>query len=314
MRKEAHAKIKASKVLWALDALSDDESRLKEGAKSAQALGKLWDRPVEPVFILTPDGLHALQEESDELQSSQMPRLRRALASMAEKYGDASFLEPKILMSKSGGKKKELKTLLDYAKKNGSAPLVLTTHGRSGLSRWVAGSFTETALLASHTPLLVVPPEHQLKHVKVALFPTNFSRASKFFINKQIPWLKENSIKLVLYHRLINAVDPFIQSGLAITGGGWVSFESMRQEEALKRQKEGDRMIQKFQEQGVDAKFLMSSSLNSLEHGVLEAAEAENVDLIALLTESDALNANLMGSLARQLVRSAPCPLWIQHR
>src|SRR5690606_18208499 len=107
------------------------------------------------------------------------------------------------------GKQKELKTLLDYAKKNGSAPLVLATHARAGLRRWIAGSFTEEALLVAHTPLLVIPPKHGLSEVKTTLFPTNFSRASRAFINKQVSWLKEKSVKVVLYHKLANAIDPF---------------------------------------------------------------------------------------------------------
>jgi len=33
---------------------------------------------------------------------------------------------------------------------------VMSTHGRTGLNRWVMGSVTERVIGASHTPVLVV--------------------------------------------------------------------------------------------------------------------------------------------------------------
>ncbi len=50
-------------------------------------------------------------------------------------------------------------TILDYAKKNAIDLIVMSTHGRSGLSRWAFGSVAEKVLSTSTSPVLIVRPE-----------------------------------------------------------------------------------------------------------------------------------------------------------
>ncbi len=47
-------------------------------------------------------------------------------------------------------------SLLDYIKANDFNLIVIATHGRSGLSRWVRGSVADKILSASHIPVLMV--------------------------------------------------------------------------------------------------------------------------------------------------------------
>lgn len=47
-------------------------------------------------------------------------------------------------------------SLLDYIKANDFNLIVIATHGRSGLSRWVRGSIADKILSASHIPVLMV--------------------------------------------------------------------------------------------------------------------------------------------------------------
>jgi nucleotide-binding universal stress UspA family protein len=46
--------------------------------------------------------------------------------------------------------------LLDYIKANDFNLIVISTHGRSGLSRWVRGSVADKILSAAHIPILMV--------------------------------------------------------------------------------------------------------------------------------------------------------------
>lgn len=48
--------------------------------------------------------------------------------------------------------------ILDYAEKNEVDLIIMTTHGRSGLARWVFGSVADRVSRLSKTPVLVVPP------------------------------------------------------------------------------------------------------------------------------------------------------------
>lgn len=48
--------------------------------------------------------------------------------------------------------------ILDYAEKNKVDLIVMSTHGRSGVSRWLLGSVTDRVLRHSVVPVLVVSP------------------------------------------------------------------------------------------------------------------------------------------------------------
>jgi nucleotide-binding universal stress UspA family protein len=48
--------------------------------------------------------------------------------------------------------------IIDYADEENADLIVMCTHGRSGLGRWVFGSVTEKVLRAAHTPVLVIRP------------------------------------------------------------------------------------------------------------------------------------------------------------
>jgi nucleotide-binding universal stress UspA family protein len=48
--------------------------------------------------------------------------------------------------------------IVDYAEREKVDLIAMSTHGRSGLSRWVFGSVTEKVLRATHIPILLVRP------------------------------------------------------------------------------------------------------------------------------------------------------------
>lgn len=48
--------------------------------------------------------------------------------------------------------------ILDYANKNQVDLIIMSTHGRSGLSRWVLGSVTDRVVRHSTAPVLTVAP------------------------------------------------------------------------------------------------------------------------------------------------------------
>ena len=54
---------------------------------------------------------------------------------------------------------KTIDTLADYVDKNSVDIIVIATHGRSGVGRWVMGSVAEKILRASPVPVLMVRPK-----------------------------------------------------------------------------------------------------------------------------------------------------------
>ena len=55
--------------------------------------------------------------------------------------------------------------IIDFAKETGVDLIVMCTHGRSGITRWVLGSVTHKVLTRTETPILLLP----LKGVAVSI-------------------------------------------------------------------------------------------------------------------------------------------------
>jgi nucleotide-binding universal stress UspA family protein len=47
-------------------------------------------------------------------------------------------------------------SIVDYAKDNATDLIIIATHGRSGISRWVMGSVADRVLRSAHVPVLMV--------------------------------------------------------------------------------------------------------------------------------------------------------------
>lgn len=49
--------------------------------------------------------------------------------------------------------------IVDLAAKTSSSLIAMSTHGRSGVGRWVFGSVAEKVLIGASSPILLVRPE-----------------------------------------------------------------------------------------------------------------------------------------------------------
>ena len=56
-------------------------------------------------------------------------------------------------------------TIIDYAKRNPIDLIVMATHGRSGLQRWVYGSVADKVLRGAHVPVLLVRARPERENV-----------------------------------------------------------------------------------------------------------------------------------------------------
>jgi nucleotide-binding universal stress UspA family protein len=120
-------------------------------AAGCQAKEAVLARVVEPFrppqggeYILRPEDLLRIEEEG---KASARAYLKEAEAKM--KPG-AVRIKTEIL----GGRAAE--TLAEYAAKNGVDLILIATHGRSGVSRWVWGSVADRILRSACVPVLMV--------------------------------------------------------------------------------------------------------------------------------------------------------------
>jgi len=122
-------------------------------AKGCHASDVTLVRVVEP--LLKPSGEDYVDSEEE------LEQLRVSRRSAADDYLDRLVsrlkydgvnIQSEVIVGKTA------ESLADYAKKHDIDLIIIATHGRSGVSRWVWGSIADRVLRSSHIPVLVVRP------------------------------------------------------------------------------------------------------------------------------------------------------------
>ncbi|MDY6911396.1 MAG: universal stress protein [Chloroflexota bacterium] len=102
---------------------------------------------IEPIPTRAEDGgdrINALQDASESVAREYLAEQQTKLASGGLKVSS------EVVWGKPAD------TIIDFAENNGVDLVMIATHGRSGVSRWVFGSVAEKVLRSSHVPLLLV--------------------------------------------------------------------------------------------------------------------------------------------------------------
>jgi len=111
------------------------------------------------VFMRVVEPIKPVVSSEGTLTPQEAERITESMVSEAEMY-----LKPLVQGSKYDGAKATgqvkkgpvAQTLVDYATEHGVDLIVIATHGRSGVSRWVWGSVADRVLRASCVPVLMV--------------------------------------------------------------------------------------------------------------------------------------------------------------
>ncbi len=103
------------------------------------------------VYIMSPAGAGALYPEEVLRQERQaaVEYLENIRAQLAQDHPSLTIATEVLSGSVA-------ETIIDYAREHGMDLIVMSTHGRSGLSRWVYGSVADKVLRGAQCPTLIV--------------------------------------------------------------------------------------------------------------------------------------------------------------
>ncbi len=123
--------------------------------KGADSPEVLFVQAIEPITIPLGRGISGVtsMERLKELESH-----NRAEAEEYLKEAVTRFKEAGVNARADVIEGKAAEALSDYAIKNNVDLIIVATHGRSGVSRWVWGSVAERLIRSSNAPVLVVRP------------------------------------------------------------------------------------------------------------------------------------------------------------
>ena len=215
---------------------------------------------------------------------------------------------PQVLVRPSYTNKGDVEDLDRYAIKLGADLIVAGTHTRTGAARFFLGSFAETLLLYSRTPIVVIGPKSKapgaIRHI---LFPTDLGTDSVQEFDRLLGFAKEYGAKVTIAH--------FVQQPLVVLPGSraLVAEQKFTQLQLLAAEKRAAALVVQARKYGVAAKVWVSECEGSMSEEITDLARKLGVQLIAMVPQSGRLKATLIGSMARQVVRAADRPVWLLH-
>lgn len=219
--------------------------------------------------------------------------------------------KPHIIRTKTNSITGMTLALENYANKSLADMIILGTHGRSGLPRFFLGSFAETLLLRARQPILTVGPEvEKVKNIKHILFVTDLESESLAVFPKVLALAKQMRAKLTIFHTALMAAKYMTIDygfGSVVPAEGY--FKAA--EEAEKKQMQD--LVAHARKHDIDAHMVLASGGKAIAVSAIELAEKQDIGMIALAAMSGRAEAAILGSIARQIIRISPYPVWVMR-
>jgi len=296
-----------STTIWAIDPFADKRTQLKV-AQHLKEWSRQSDTKIEPTSVLNPGQLRIPADTAD-LRDKFKAAAQKAFEKITQATKLPNLSEPSLVYCPDYSQRKSVHTFLEYAKDRKANLIALGTHSRTGVERWLLGSFAETLILQSTIPLLIVNPKtHLPKKIKTILYPTDLSEASEKGLDKLLPDLKRLKAKLILYHKM-DYVLPETYSMIYRSD----LYEKYLEEDEARRHKALEKWEKKLQSEGVKVEIVIDDKAAFIPKAITKAAKKHKAQMIALVTQTGPTSAAILGSIARQVVRTSDCPIWSWH-
>jgi nucleotide-binding universal stress UspA family protein len=306
------------RIIWAIDAFEPNLDAHQDTAKYIHQIVDQAGGTVVPVYVLNAAQLNLTEEVSGPWIEHYQPAAEKALTKMISLIGASLPIEkPHILLQRSPSTYEATDLLASFAQSMNASAIVVNSHGRSGMTRFFLGSFTETLLTKSTIPVLVLGPKlidrSRPRAVSQILFPTEFGSHSQDIFRRVVQLAIELKSQLTLFHAVPHPIEPLFQSGVYLLGGSWIPIQNYFGEEVDRQKRHAEAWTRWAEHQGVKTHFVLNTDGGGISQLLVDLARTENTSLIAMEEQSGPIAAALLGSVTRQVIRSAPCPVWVMR-
>lgn len=198
--------------------------------------------------------------------------------------------------------------IVDEISTGGLDLVVMSTHGRSGLGRWIYGSVADQVMRRSTIPVILVPAECQPAaredRAPRILVPLDGSELAEEALGPAADLAKVLGAEL----RLIRVVEPHPAAYAYVDPSAYVMFDPTPELEAAREYL--DHVAGHLREAG--AVVAVKEEFGFAVTTITDAAREQAVDLIAMSTHgSSGLARLIMGSVATGVVQRSAVPILI---
>lgn len=262
---------------------------------------------IQPVYLLETGDLK--RPEISTSIAGEIEVSKNAVANYIHQLGLKNVRDPEIIVDNAASLSESVDPLLRYAETLQADWIMVSSKGRSGLQRLAFGSFAESLLTKSPIPVLVLgrgDSEHF--DVKKIFFATDFSEFSRKIYLRFLRQAKQLKAQITLYHAVTRPEAMMVGTGLEpITPVGPFVDELARAQSDIARE-----WLAQAQLAGVLCDFIVETVVvGNIPDHILKAAQDRGCGMIAMASQSGPIQAALLGSHVRQVVRKSECPVWV---
>ncbi|MBM3205175.1 hypothetical protein FJZ48_04360, partial [Candidatus Uhrbacteria bacterium] len=292
------------KVILAVDAHGENEAVQKRILEQVQILLSGTQIEVEPVFVLHFDIASIASGLEVEELKGWSEKANQSISKMLRGLRFPKLLVPKILEALEPSKTACVKALDSYARETNVDLIIVGTHGRSGVPRLFLGSFSESLLLHANMPVLVVGPHSESTgKLNRILFPTDFSKPSERLLELVLSLAVQLKAALTIFHAIPHRYIEGISAETPVLAHMHKIIET--------REKQARAYADIARKRGLDADVVVEVTEGSIDQSILDTTVKIKAEMIAMAAHSGAVSSAFLGSVTRQVVRSASCPVWV---
>lgn len=190
--------------------------------------------------------------------------------------------------------------------------IVVGTHGRSGVTKFVLGSVAEEILRLAPCPVLTVGKNVTTgtPEFRTILYATDFSPAANRALPYAISLAEDYRAKLVLLH-LVSPL-PTVGLGVGLYAPALYAAEELAESQAITCRNAGQKLFSLLADAKLSRAPEYKVGVDTVPEGILSAASKYNADLIVIGASQGAsvnAKARLPWTIIHPLVSEATCPV-----
>lgn len=304
---------KRNKILWSVDP-TQNPSEAKNIIKELKIWAEHLNCDIQPVSIFSKSTLNFPVEVAIPWKDKLREVAQRSVTRYIEKTRAKGFLPPDLVFVSTLSNRKMASEMAKYAEKKNALLIFANTRAKKTWNPFRLGGFAETLVATSRVPVLLLNPS-ALPSAKIPsiLFPTDFSLASKNALVTIEPWAKAFNSKIFLYDQI--EVPNIYPSEFSVAEQAqMLNLESMMEDIEKSRLKKGAEWTRLLLNQGIKSSLLIQRQRKYLADDILGVAKKNKASLIALASQSGPVTQALLGSVARDVLLQAKCPVLIFYR
>jgi nucleotide-binding universal stress UspA family protein/HEAT repeat protein len=201
--------------------------------------------------------------------------------------------------------------ILEYTQQHDITLIVMATHGRTGLGRWVLGSVADKVVRASHRPVLLVRAgaAHVSPDIHRILLPLDGSTLAEQALPLAEALARAFFAEIVVLRVITPVSAPYVY-GDALAGYATPYIEGLLEAQRTEAERYVADTVEQLRAAGLRARGEIAGGLPADE--ILRVAAEHQVDLIVMATHGrSGLGRFALGSVAERIVGASPVPVLV---